>query len=276
MRRLALAAAALAACSGASKKPVAGQPAVYVQPQRLDPSTARPANFACLHQPRSEPDRTTASTLMLNVIDFEMSTPVAGATVELFLTVDHARAGTPDATAPPSDADGHTTITVPPGPFRVHYRTTADPLRTVETFEFNRRFDDPKRLSVSQATKGEIPAILSLLPDDTKGVVAGSQRDCDEVEVGGVVTVTQPTTGGFDSAANTFYFIDAPGNVTAPARGQMWTAANGAFATLNLPPGDVQVAPSGLLTAGGALMPLGQAVVPVRANSLSIVQVEPE
>jgi hypothetical protein len=269
-------AAALGGCSASKPAPPAAQPAVFVQSDLLDETTRLPANFACLGQARSEPDRAQPSTLAFTVLDFEKATPVAGAVVELYLTVEHARAATADAVAPPTDADGHASITVPPGPFRVHYRTTADPLRTVETLEFNRRFDDPKRLSVSQATKGEIPAILSLLPDDTLGVVAGSQRDCDEKEVGGVVVDTRPTSGSFDGAANTFYFVDAPPAVTAPSRVQKWTSGDGAFATLNLPPGDVQVSPSGRLAAAGPLTPLGRATIPVRADSVTIVQVEPE
>jgi hypothetical protein len=214
---------------------------------------------------------------MLTVEDFQNKTPVMGATVEVYLSLDKFNAKTPDATSPATDASGHATLVVPAGSYRVIFRTLADPSTTVETIEFNRAYNDPLRYSVSLDTKSSIPPVLGVIPDDSMGVVAGSQRDCDEKEIGGVTVVTE--AGSFDSAKNTFYFIDQGGSMgaqTLPSKAQKYTSANGVFASLNVPPGNATVTASGLLTAGGALTTLGTGVVPVRMGAITILQLEPK
>ena len=179
----------------------------------------------------------------------------------------------PDATSTPTDADGKTTLTVPPGSYRVIFRTSGAP-NTIETIEFNRAFDDGARVSVSEATKSEIPALLNLAPDDTKGVVAGSQRDCAEKELGGITVALSSDGGSYDGSQNIFYFEDA-GTSRVPARAQLWTSGDGAFAGLNVPPGNATVTADGRASADGPLLKLGSSVVPVRAGSITIVQLEP-
>ena len=162
------------------------------------------------------------------VKDFEKATPVMGATVEVYLSLAHVNAMMPDATSMPTDADGKTTLMVPPGSYRVIFRTFGAP-NTIETLEFNRVYNDGARVSVSQATKSEIPALLNLAPDDTKGVVAGSQRDCDEHELGGITVGITSDAGAYDDTMNIFYFQDC-GPTRVPALAQKWTSGDGAFA----------------------------------------------
>ncbi len=261
----------VAGCGSSGTKPVSGQPAAFVQSTPGGAST--PASLGCLGTHMDPAAPTQATALDVTVLDFEKSTPVVGATVEVYLSLAHVNAMAPDATAMPTDTNGKTTLMVPPGSYRVIFRTFGA-TGTIETFEFDRAYNDGARVSVSQATKAEIPALLNLAPDDTKGVVAGSQRDCDEKELGGVTVVMSSDGGAYDSTSNVFYFEDA-GTARVPARAQKWTSGDGAFAGLNVPPGNATVTASGLLTDGGALTRLGTAIVPVRAGSITIVQLEP-
>jgi hypothetical protein len=256
---------------GSGTTAVKGQPAAYVQPTPNDVMAAPVLGCLGTHTDPAAP--TTATMLDLTVKDFEKSTPVAGATVEVYTSLAKVNANTPDATSMPTGADGKTKIMMPAGSYRVIFRTFGAP-QTIETLEFNRAFDDGARFSVSEATKGEIPALLSLMPDDSKGVVAGAQRDCAEKDLGGVTVAMASDAGAFDSAMNVFYFQDA-GTAKVPSRGQKWTAGNGAFAGLNVPAGNATVTASGLTAEGGAVTRLGTAVVPVRAGSITIVQLEP-
>lgn len=263
--------ALVAGCGSSGPKPPAGQPAAFVQPM---PSAAKtPANLGCLGTHSDPPAPSSPTALTVTVTDFERATPVMGATVDVYLSLAHVNAQAPDATSAPTAADGKTTVTVPPGSYRVIFRTSGAP-GTIETFEFNRAYHDAARISVSQATKQEIPAVLSLIPDDTKGVVAGSQRDCDEHELGGITVAISSDGGSYDAATNVFYFEDS-GMARVPSRAQKWTSGDGAFAGLNVPPGNATVTANGLTNAGGAPTRFGTAVVPVRAGSITIVQLEP-
>jgi hypothetical protein len=262
--------AAAAGCGGGANG-TSGQPGAFVQPTPADAMTA--ASLGCLGG-HADPAAPTAATAVDVVVkDFEKSTPVAGATVEVYLSLAHVNAMMPDAASLPTDADGKTTLMVPPGSYRVTFRTFGAP-NTIETIEFNRVFDDGARVSVSEATKSEIPALLNLAPDDTKGVVAGSQRDCAEKELGGITVGMSSDGGSYDGATNIFYFQDY-GPTRVPALAQKWTSGDGAFAGLNVPPGNATVTASGRSNAAGPLLKLGVSVVPVRANSITIVQLEP-
>jgi len=253
-------------------KPDTDQPPVYIQKTPSDPMTT--PVLGCLNGHGDPAAPTTPTAVDITVLDFEKSTPVAGATVEVYTSLAHVNAMTPDATATAAtDADGKTTIMVPAGSYRVIFRTVGAP-NTIETLEFNRVYNDGARVSVSQATKSEIPALLNLAPDDTKGVVAGSQRDCTEKELGGITVGITSDAGPYDAMMNVFYFQDF-GASRVPALAQKWTSGDGAFAGLNVPPGNATVTGYGRNDAAGPILKLGTGVAPVRANSITIVQLEP-
>jgi hypothetical protein len=209
----------------------------------------------------------------MTVKDFEKSTPVAGATVEVYTSLADFNAKNVAAMAGPTGVDGKITLMMPANVYRVIFRTTADPAKTIETVEFNRAWNDPARVSVSQATKGEIPGLVSVIPDDTKGVVAGDLRDCANKPIGGALFDVSSSGGSFDAAANTFYFLDIDKSTTVPARSQKWTSGDGVFATLNVPPGDATLTVKGILQTGDkSLTRLGMAVAPVHAGAITVVQ----
>ncbi len=255
-------------------KTLPDQPAVFTQSNTQDPTTKKAANLACLGS-RVDPAAPTAVTaLTVHVEDFEKKTSVAGATIEVYLSLAKLNARTPDATAGPTGMDGNTVLMVPPGSYRVIFRTFGA-AKTVETIEYNRAFNDGRRFSVSEATKQTISAVLSLFPEDTLGVVAGALRDCDGKDTGGVTLTTTSSAGAFEAAANTFYFEDVSVGSTVPVRNLKWTSGNGVFATLNVPPGDATLTVEGVLTLGSAPVKLGTGVAPVRPNSITVVQLEP-
>src|SRR5438477_13208186 len=113
MNRL-LALLLVAGCGGGTK-PVAGQPAAFVQPNTTDASTKKPANLACLGAHMDPAAPSAVSALQLTVQDFQLKTAVMGATVEVYQTLDKFNAKTPDATSTATDKDGHATLMVPPG-----------------------------------------------------------------------------------------------------------------------------------------------------------------
>jgi hypothetical protein len=262
------------ACGNNGPAAVPGQPAAFFQPNLNDPATKTPADLSCLGAKTDPAAPTTPTTVAMTVKDFEKGTVLAGATVDVFTSLDKIKTNAPDFTSAPSDAQGQTMVTVPAGFYRVIFRTTADPQKTIETIEFNRKYNDSERISVSIITKQEIPALVSITPDDSLGVVAGSLRDCNEKELGGITFSATSTGGAFDASMTTFYFVDVSG-MTVPSRTQKFTSGDGAFAILNVPPGDVTVTANGLVTAGGMLKKLGSAVIPVHPNSITIVQMEP-
>src|SRR5438270_1615067 len=131
-------------------KPVSGQPAAYVQPTPTDAQT--PASLGCLGGHADPAAPTAVTPVDIVVKDFEKSTPVMGATVEVYLSLAHVNAKMPDATSAPSDVDGKTTLMVPAGSYRVTFRTFGAP-NTIEAIEFNRAYNDGARISVSEATK---------------------------------------------------------------------------------------------------------------------------
>ena len=248
-------------------------PAVFTQANTSDPATKMPANFGCGTKV-DPPAPTTPTTQMVIVDDFQTNAPVAGAVVEVYGSMDALKAGTPAATSAPTDNKGQTMLTVPAGSYRVIYRTTGGP-DTIETLELDRAYDDHARVLVSKATKAAIPGLVQVVQADGMGVIGGSLRDCDEKEVGGVSVMTTPPSGSFDAAANTFYFVDVGGGTTVPVRAQKWTTGEGVFAVLNVPPGDVSVAARGALGESAALSTLSAATVPVRANAVTVIQLEP-
>jgi hypothetical protein len=263
----------LSACDSPMMMMPAGSPPVYVQPNPLDVSTKRPANFSCLGK-RVDPAAPTApTTIQVVVQDFEKETPVEGATVEVYLSLAKVNARTPDAASAPTNKMGQAMLTVPPGSYRVIFRTFGAP-KTIETLEFNRKFDDTRRYSVSETTKETIQAVLSIFPDETLGVVAGALRDCDGIDTGAVVLETTSTGGSFDNKSNTFYF-DETTTGPVPVRGFKWAGSNGVFASVNVPPGDVTLTVRGVLSEGGETSVLSRGTAPLRANSITVVQMEP-
>jgi hypothetical protein len=274
MKRLACLSLLLVGCGDPPMMNLPDQPQVFVQSNTQDPSTKKAANLACLGSKVDPAAPTAVTALMVHVEDFEKKTSVMGSTVEVYLSAAKLTARTPDGTGGPTDKDGNAMVMVPPGSYRVIFRTFGSP-KTVETIEFNRAYNDGKRFSVSEATKLTITAVLSLFPDETLGVVAGALRDCDGKDTGGVTLATSSSGGAFEAPANTFYFEDVAVGSTVPVRSLKWTSGNGVFATLNVPPGDATLTVSGLLTPGAAPTRLGTGIVPVRKNSITVVQLEP-
>src|SRR5262245_57449528 len=120
-------------CGSGTKTPT-GQPAAYVQPTLNDPMSAPTLGCVGTHTDPAAP--TSATTLALTVKDFEKSTPVVGATVEVYSSLAKVNASTPDATSAPSDSQGKTSIMVPAGSYRVIFRTFGA-AGTIDTLEFN-------------------------------------------------------------------------------------------------------------------------------------------
>jgi len=251
-------------------------PPAFVQSDTQDPSTMMPADLSCLGHFMDPAGPTAVTAVDMIVKDFQTSMPVSGATVEVYTSLANFNAGTIAAMAGPSGTDGKVTLMMPANAYRVIFRITADPQKTIETVEFNRIWNDPGRVSVSQATKGEIPGLVSVIPDDTKGVVAGDLRDCNDKPIGGALFDVSSSGGSFDAASLTFYFTDIDKSTTVPARSQKYTSGDGVFATLNVPPGDATLTVKGILKMGDkSLTKLGMAVAPVHAGAITVVQLAP-
>jgi hypothetical protein len=145
---------------------------------------------------------------------------------------------------------------------------------TVETLEVGHAYNDGASASFSISTMSELPTLVNVALDNTKGVVVGSQRDCVEAELGGVTARLTVDGSAYDSASDVFYYQDSGGS-PAPSLAQKWTSGDGMFIALDLPPGNVTVTSGGRADAAGPLLKLGTALVPVRAGAVTVVPLEP-
>src|SRR5207247_563747 len=116
----------------------------------------------------------------------------------------------------------------------------------------NIKASDTKPVSVKTSTKDLIPGLVSVTQMDGLGVLAGGVRDCDNNETQGAIVDVE--VAGYDPKGKIFYFQDVEG-MTVPVRQLKWTAVNGVFAALNVPPGTGKVSARGKI-GSGTLMPL--------------------
>ena len=238
-----------------------------------------PANMACLGT-RVDPAAPTMDTVVMgNVKDFQDSNVVVGAVVSIYSDAtqvpDH-----PIAMSSPTAKDGTFMITVPKGFYRVIFGNSGGKAvssgnamtDTIPTYEFAQIYNSTDRVSVKTTTRDAIPGLVSVTPDVTLGVVAGSVRDCDNKQYqGGLVTVTAGTWEANDQCLM-FYFKDIGGS-TLPVRTQKYTDGNGVWAALNVPPGMATIQANGLIN--GMVGPVGSATIPIISGAITTVDIAP-
>src|SRR5262249_53672936 len=100
-------------------------PPAFVQSDTQVESTKMPANLSCLGHFMDPAGPAAVTAVDMVVKDFEKSTPVAGATVEVFTSLADFNANTRAATAGPTGTDGKVTLMMPAGVYRVIFKTTA-------------------------------------------------------------------------------------------------------------------------------------------------------
>jgi hypothetical protein len=197
--------------------------------------------------PNGPADDCTPSTCIsavFKVEDFEAGFMVEGVQLEVFYNNDVT--GTPNLDATNLDEtneDGEVTALVPPGA-SIAYRVVGGetPLYPPGVVQTSVEYDVPTpdtdggdidALSVSQATYSLISTVLGITPDPTKGILAGSFKDCGGFEIEGVVARLYTSSGELCSGANECldrYFID-----DTPAQDQHWSSADGLFGVLQIP-----------------------------------------
>jgi hypothetical protein len=266
---------------GCSSKPAGlpGQPNLFVGDA---PDGGVAADYSC-NGKRVDPAAPTTDTVVTGTIkDFQDDNLVSGAVISVYATADQVLAKMPIATSMPSDAMGNYTVTVPKGYYRVIFGNTGgkalsngNPVDTIDTYEFNRKYDDKGRTAVKVSTREAIPGLVSVIPDTSLGVLAGAVRDCNEKEVGGARVTISDTSGPYMGDMLTFYFKKISGS-TLPTRTQKWTDGNGAFAALNVPVGKGTVSAKGIITTADGEVDLGSGTVPVLAGSITLFEVLPK
>jgi hypothetical protein len=245
---------------------------------------ALPANYSCLGT-RMDPPGPSMDVVVTGLIkDFQDNNVVMGATVTLWKNA----ADVPDpakaiaTSMAPSDANGNYMIKVPAGtPYRVirgnsggKAISNGNPVDTIPAYEFNRNFDDKSPVAVKTSTREAIPGLVSVIPDPTLGVLAGSVRDCMNTEVGNALVAVSMTSVMYDGVCNTFYFADVGGS-TLPTRTIHYSSeANGTFAALNVPPGLATLTVTGIVGSGAAKT-ISTATVPVQGGAVTIVEMLP-
>ncbi|MSP63967.1 MAG: hypothetical protein EXR72_27225 [Myxococcales bacterium] len=257
-------------------------PPIYVEAKD---KTQTPANYKdCVADPAG-PDKETEVEGLIK--DFQDDNLVEGAVIKIYKTAADVPANPIAMTT--SDKDGKYKIKVPAGaPYRLIYGSeggkaisNGNPVDTIATYEFNRAWNDKERVAVKVSTREAIPGLVSVIPDVTLGVLAGSVRDCKRSDVGGAqvkITGTGKLKDGTDYKADefTFYFVEVSGS-TLPTRTQKWTAANGTFAALNVPaPGTATVTAYGTIALGGKPVELGKETVPLQPGAITIIEILPK
>jgi hypothetical protein len=151
-------------------------------------------DFSCLYAP-FDPAPAAADPLVLSGIvnDFFNNTPVAGATVEVWLD-GSVEPGTADGTSGVTAADGAFSIMIPAsmGNLRVAYRTTINDPDYVDTYEFNEFASAMgetmlERFTVPQLTVQIILGLFQLVPDAAGGQIAGAFEDCGRNNVANAI-----------------------------------------------------------------------------------------
>src|SRR2546423_2710706 len=104
-------------------------PAAFVQSDTQDATTMMPADLSCLGHFMDPAGPTAVTAVDMIVKDFEKSTPVTGATVEVYTSLAEFNAQHVAATAGPTGADGKVTLMMPAGFYRVIFKTNADPAK---------------------------------------------------------------------------------------------------------------------------------------------------
>ncbi len=274
----------LAGCGGGSGSASSLDMAMAVQSPPLSVTVmgmAQPADFSCLGSRKDPPGPMMDTVVTGKITDFQDDNIVVGATVYIWKDA----ADVPDpmkaiaTTKAPSDKDGMYSITIPAGaPYRIIRGNSGgmaisngNPVETIPAYEFNRNFDDANPVAVKTSTREAIPGLVSIIPDETKGVLAGAVRDCKNSETGDARVAVSMTTMTYDSDANTFYFTDQD----LPTRVLHWTnPKNGTFVSLNVPPGLATVAATGVVGSGAAKT-LGSYTIPVQPGAVTIVEILP-
>ena len=272
----------LAACGGGNGGSAVDMAVALPTPVNFtDKGATKPADESC-NGKRIDPMPPTMDTIVNGTIkDFENSQPVENAIVSLYLTAGDAVNNKPAAMSTPSDAMGNYTITVPKGHYRVTFGnqggmalSNGQPVSTIPAYEFNRVYSDKERAAVKKTTKEAIAGIVSIIPDDSLGVVAGSVHDCGDKILGGAEVSLSKTSSPYDSSSLVFYFVNAGGS-QLPVRTAHWTSNDpGVYAALNVPTGTAQVNATGII-GSGALQSLGAETVPIIAGAITIVDVLP-
>lgn len=214
------------------------------------------------------------------VEDFDEGTPVAGATVGLFL--DDDTSGTPDPVAQ-SDASG--TISLPAGrscaPLAYRVTTEGGPVDTKRTYKAHQVYpfpagasiDDAAFVSVSDVTYQLIPGILGIEIQSDLAILAGTAydttRDPSQLsddpagKIEGAQIVVYDADGNIPDTLQVNYFVES-----FPARDLEATSADGLWVASNVPPGALRVEMWG--NVGGELVLLGASELDSEADSINI------
>jgi hypothetical protein len=252
-------------------------PALYIG----DTAPGTPADESCVGHFMDPAAPTTDTVVMGTIKDFQDMNLVMGAVVSVYLTPADVMSKTAIAMSTPSDANGKYMLTVPKGHFRVIMGNTGgkaisngNPVDTIDTYEFNVRYDYATATAVKTSTRDAIPGLVSVDPDPALGVLAGTVRDCNGKEMGGAIVDVSNTSAMYDSSQFIFYFQSVSGT-TLPTRTLKWTSGSvGVFAALNVPTGTATLNANGII-GSGSLMKLGSETVPVLPGSITIADILP-
>ncbi len=212
MRRLVIPSLALlAACGSSSKpKPDAAKDIGFNKPTAsLHANTASttsgappvdlgPADLTCLGTASADQPTTTAVTLATAVKDFQNHTPVPGALVKVFPTVDYMN--TFDTQT--ADSNGNVTVHIPSGTKRFGFEMTTTDGSVMPTFLLF-QYVDPNMATqtldriqtVSTSTATLLPALIGETRTPGTGVLAGALRDCSKHEISNFIATVSSTPG---------------------------------------------------------------------------------
>ena len=205
------------------------------------------------------------------VMDFQEDEPVEEAQVEFFWadTID----GPPDDVVTTDRNGMFTTVplnTCEPFTYRVTTDSSLESTKTtIESHDVLPHFGavnpvSNQLYSVSSVTYALIPNLLGLVPDVTKGIVAGRTYDCRGNYIEGLQVVLDDGNGHIPADKVAKYFID-----DFPNRNQPHTSSDGLWGLVDGPTGNWTV--KGYVSDGmGGHTLIGQTQLQVLADSINL------
>jgi len=230
-------------------------------------------------------DPTKVATLSVDGVinDFDLEEPPSYAdNIEARLWFNDEPTGAPDA-AMLGDEDGKVSFDAPSCQ-PLAYLTYPDPAqnkarptyKSHQVYGYTDSTFDAEYISVSNDTYNVIPAILGVPVEAGKSLIAGTAFDCSrepdtlsEIDAGkieGAQVIVRNIDGTKPEGVQVRYFVE-----NFPDRDQTGTSADGLWAAVNVPPGDIRVELWGLVDGTPSL--LGVTEFTTYADSINIANI---
>jgi hypothetical protein len=258
------------ACGGDSAPPAM----VMLPPlSKTVASAMQPADYSCNGHYADPAGATADFTIGGTVKDFQTSSPVPNALVKVYADLPSLMADQPLDMKLAGNDGIYAGLKIPANHYRVNFKVTApDQLDTYAVgIPIPVGTTTSSRDSVSKITAASLPALVGVVYDGSKAIIAGGVRDCTNSFVqGSIVDITASGQAVPDSSV--FYFkFSVPVRKTV----QQFTNDDGLWTGINIPPAGMASIEAKGVIGTGATQTIGRTTIPLFAGALTIADIPP-